>query len=420
MDIHHSVGGGRRVEVERADRSRIVAERGGRGYVQHPYSFRGHEFAHRTYFVHGRAYDRFYGRYEYHGVFLDVYAPVRYYPVAFYGWAYNPWVTPAPYAWGWAGDPWYGYYGAYFAPYPVYYGASFWLTDYLMSQSLAAYYQAQVDAQVALSQPLPAGQVYLTPEVKQEIEQEVQRQVALENVEAQANAQNADFDARSSSIARLMADKTPHAFVVGGNLDLIDASGQECAVSQGDVLQYTAGTPPSADGTGTTLIVVASKGGAECRRGLPVSVSFADLQNMQNYLRETVDGGLADLQSHKAGLPAPPPSAMEAATEANFATIAPPADPNAATEISQQAQEADQAERATLTSPPGSLSVSPAPRPSAAPPAPVTLTLGMSADQVVGVLGEPKNIVDLGTKQIYVYPDNTKITFKDGRVTAVD
>jgi hypothetical protein len=38
----------------------------------------------------------------------------------------------------------------------------------------------------------------------------------------------------------------------------------------------------------------------------------------------------------------------------------------------------------------------------------------------VGVLGEPKNIVDLGTKKVYVYSDNTKITFKDGRVTAVD
>jgi hypothetical protein len=417
MDIHHTLGGDRRVEVERADHSRIVAERGGRGYVQHPYSFRGQEFARRAYFVHGRAYDHFYGRYQYHGVFLDVYAPVRYYPVAFYGWAYNPWGAPAYYAWGWAGNPWYGYYGAYFTPYPVYYGASFWLTDYLMSQSLAASYQAQLDAQVALNQPLPAGEVYLTPEVKQEIEQEVQRQVSMESAEAQANALNADFDPRSSGIARLMADKTPHAFVVGGDLDLLDASGQECAVSQGDVLQYTPRTPPSADGAGTTLIVVASKGGAECRRGLLVSVSFAELQDMQNYMRETVDAGLADLQSRKAGLPMPPPSATAPAAEANFAAIAPPPDPNVATEINQQAQEADQTERAALSQPNGSWPL--APRPDAGPPPTVTL-LGMSTDQVVGVLGAPKNIVDLGTKKVYVYSDNTKITFKDGKVTAVD
>ena len=39
MDIHHGLNGNRRVSVERADDSRVVAERGGRGgYVQHPYT----------------------------------------------------------------------------------------------------------------------------------------------------------------------------------------------------------------------------------------------------------------------------------------------------------------------------------------------------------------------------------------------
>ncbi len=49
MDIHHNLNGDRRVSVERADHSRIVAERGGRGYVQHPYTYHGHEYARRTY-----------------------------------------------------------------------------------------------------------------------------------------------------------------------------------------------------------------------------------------------------------------------------------------------------------------------------------------------------------------------------------
>ena len=47
MDIHHGLSGSRSVRVERADHSRIVAERGGRGYVQHPYMYRGHEYGHR-------------------------------------------------------------------------------------------------------------------------------------------------------------------------------------------------------------------------------------------------------------------------------------------------------------------------------------------------------------------------------------
>ena len=92
--------------VERGDHSRVFAERGGRGYVQHPYMYHGREFGHRTYYDHGRAYDRYYNRYEYRGAFLDVYAPVRYYPVGFYGWAYNPWAVPVVYGgWGWAGSP---------------------------------------------------------------------------------------------------------------------------------------------------------------------------------------------------------------------------------------------------------------------------------------------------------------------------
>ena len=44
MVVHHTLTGNRRVEVERPDHSRVVAERGGRGYVQgRPYAYRGHE-----------------------------------------------------------------------------------------------------------------------------------------------------------------------------------------------------------------------------------------------------------------------------------------------------------------------------------------------------------------------------------------
>ena len=59
--------------------------------------YRGHEFARRTYFYHGRAYERYYRGYSYHGAFINVYAPFRYYPFGFYGWAYNPWAVPVVY-----------------------------------------------------------------------------------------------------------------------------------------------------------------------------------------------------------------------------------------------------------------------------------------------------------------------------------
>ena len=67
MDVHHGLGGGRRVSVERADHSRLVAERGRRGYIERPYGFHGHDFGRRSYYYHGRAYDRFYRGYGYRG-----------------------------------------------------------------------------------------------------------------------------------------------------------------------------------------------------------------------------------------------------------------------------------------------------------------------------------------------------------------
>jgi len=51
-------------------------------------------------------------------------------------------------------------------------------------------------------------------------------------------------------------------------------------------------------------------------------------------------------------------------------------------------------------------------------PAPQTIQLGQSIDQVKAALGQPEKIVDLGQKQIYVYKD-LKITFVNGKVADV-
>src|SRR6185503_4814450 len=70
MTIIHRPGGSRTVIVERADRSRIVVNRFGHGYVQRPFLYRGHEYAARTYFYHGRPYAVYYRGYAYRGVTL--------------------------------------------------------------------------------------------------------------------------------------------------------------------------------------------------------------------------------------------------------------------------------------------------------------------------------------------------------------
>lgn len=425
MEIHHGLNGGRRVLVERPDHSRVFAERGRPGYIQRPYRFHDHDFARRSYYYHGRMYDRFYRGYYYRGVYIHAYAPVRYYSIGFYGWVYNPWYQPVVYSWGWAGTPWFTLYGGYFTPYPAYPNASLWLTDYMISADLQAEYQAAQEAQQSAVAPTQAqsGVPALTPEVKQQIADEVRSQIALENSEAQQNAQHQDPDPLSSGIARMMSDGHPHVFLVGTALDVVDASGAECALSGGDVLSVSAAPDPNA--TAVDLVVLSSKGGTECQRADTVTVALNDLQEMQNHMRETIDQGLQDLQTKQGngGIPKAPPSAQTPPVATEFAQAAPPPDPNGAAEVNQQLQDADAAEKGVVTqaqvetgTPAPQTSVA---QPVAPPAVPTTVELGETVDQVTGAMGQPTRIFDLGTKKILQYP-NMKITFKDGKVVDVE
>lgn len=424
MDTHHNLNGGRRVSVERHDGSRLVAERGRPGYVQRGYSYHGHDFARRSYYYHGHEYNRYYRGYGFRGLSISVYAPGYYYNPYFYGWAYNPWAAPIAYGWGWGASPWYGYYGGYFAPYPVYYGAPFWLTDYIISQDLQTAYAAHQEAGETDGDPstADAGAPALTPEVKQEIADEVKQELALENSEATQTAQHQDVDPGSSGIARILADVAAgraHVFVAGSALDVTDANGQECALSDGDVLLLQ--TAPAADATTADLTVLASKGGQECAKSSTVTVQMTDLQEMQNHLRETIDQGLKDLQDKqgKGGLPAAPPTAQAQPTETEFAQIAPPSDPQDAADIAQQDQQADQAEQEVVSEAPedSSAPVSAAPV-STAPAAPASVDLGQSFSQVEGSMGSPLRVARLGPKVIYYY-NGMKVIFIDGKVTDV-
>jgi hypothetical protein len=418
MDVHHGLNGNRRISVERHDGSRMVSERGRPGYVQRGYSYHGHDFARRSYYYHGHEYNRYYRGFGFRGLSLNIYAPGVYYGPGFYGWAYNPWATPIAFGWGWRSDPWYGYYGGYFQPYPVYPSASYWLTDYIISQDLQAAYAAHQEAgEVDGAASAAGGPPAMTPDVKQQIADEVKNQLALENAEAQQTAQHQDVDPASSGIARLLADVSAghaHVFVAGSALDVTDPNGQECALSDGDVLLLRA--PPPADATTADLAVLASKGGQECPKSSTVTVQMTDLQEMQNHMRETIDQGLQDLQAKqgKGGLPPAPPSAQAPPTQTEFAAIAPPPTPQDAADLQQQSQQADQAEQdvqAEATQDSGSPV-------SAAPAAPASVEKGQSPDQVQAAMGAPARVANLGSKVIYYY-NGMKVVFQDGKVADV-
>ena len=391
-----------------------MAERGRPGYVQRGYSYHGHDFARRSYYYHGHEYNRYYRGWGYRGLTLNIYAPGFYYGRGFYGWAYNPWRAPIVFGWGWAGNPWYGYYGGYFAPYPVYPSAAFWLTDYIIAQNLQAAYAAHQEAGEAAVAVAAGGAPVLTPEVKQQVADEVKAQLALENAEAEQTAAHQDVDPASSGIARMLGDGHSHVFVAGGALDVTDTDGQECALSDGDVLLLQA--PPAADATAANLAVLASKGGVECKIASTVTVQLTDLQEMQNHMRETIDLGLKDLQDKqgKDGLPPAPPSAQVPPTQTEFAAIAPPPNPQDAADINQQDQQADQAEK-DVSSEATQDSSAPV---SAAPSAPASVELGESPDQVQAAMGAPARVANLGSKVIYYY-NGMKVVFIDGKVTDV-
>ena len=265
-----------------------------------------------------------------------------------------------------------------------------------------------------MAQQTNAGSAPLTPEVKQLIADEVKSQLALENAEAQQTAQNQDPDPTSSGIARMMSDGHPHVFVAGSSLDVFDADGRECAISDGDALQLQ--TPPPPDATSANLLVLSSKGGRECPKSDTVSVALSDLQEMQNHMRETIDQGLMELQAKqgKGGLPAAPRSATAAPQEMAFAKDAPPLDSNGANEISQQLKQADQSEHEVVGQTQQEAGTA---SPAAAGSS--TITLGQSINQVTSVLGPPVTVIDLGAKKIYKYKD-MKVTFKGGKVSDVE
>lgn len=455
VHIQRSPNGARHAEIDRPDHSRVVMDGHGRGYVQRPYSYGGHTYYNRTYYVNGVTYVNVYRPYYYNGVYLTGYVPAYYYGPGFYGWAYNPWPAPAPYAWGWGVAPWYGYYGAYFAPYPVYPSPAFWLTDYLIAASLQSAYAAGAAAGAAAAEfneptftvhrPGSAHLVYasyspysgagegyagagtpaLSSEIKQLISTEISADLAAEKAQAASSGAAPAGASPSGGLSQLLADGKQHVFVVSSNV-AATASGTDCALSDGDVLQ-TSGAAPAAKATSLDLTVLASKA-QDCAKGSQATVTIEELQEMQNNLMAKVDQGLGEIAKNpgKGGLPAPPAADISARKDAPYAAAAPPADPNVSQELTQGEQEANQTEQAVLTqaAPEGSAQPAAAPSPiGATAPAtsattPVTIALGQTTTQVKANKGAPKQIVTLGAKQIYVY-DDMKIYFTGGKVSDV-
>lgn len=355
VEIHRDFHGDRRFVATHNGR-RVVGYGRGRGFTERAYLRRGGRvYVQRTYIYGGRRYAYAYRSYYYHGIGYYGYAPAFYYHPVFYGWAFNPWVSPVYYRWGWYGDPWYRGYGYYFTPYPVYPSASLWLTDYLLAENLRLAYEARANAEAAASEqaydapPQGGGQVALSPEVKQMIANEVQRQLAEERAAAAQPAPGPQAQGGSSQPleeAPAALDPNQRVFIVASNVDLVGEAG-ECAVTAGDVLLRT-GTAPDANNR-IAVSVVSSKQG-DCPSNTNSDVEVTELQEMHNQFREKLDSGLKTLADNqgKNGLPKAPDTGTTAGE------VPPPtADSDADAELQNQQKNADQEEHEIQKAGPG-------------------------------------------------------------------
>jgi hypothetical protein len=360
MTINHGAHGERRFESRRHDGTRVVGYGHGRGYAERGYYRGGHPYMRRSYYYGGRSYAYAYRGGYYGGVAYYGYVPPVYYGAAYYGWAYNPWATPVAYGWGWGGSPWYGYYGSYFTPAPVYATPSLWITDYLLAANLQAAYDARatananaaaaaaVDNEEANGGGGGGGAVALTPEVKQQIADEVRAEIAAEK-EAAAHPAPAAAAATTNAPAtegQTGPDEVPAAldpklrtFVVSTVLAESTADGTECSLSPGDVLTRIDDTP---DADKNVKVMVASSQKNDCGSGVQVAVAVQDLQDMHNDFRAKITEGLGKLAENegKNGLPKGP----AAGTKANPDGEAKP-DLTVNADLKAQESEAGQAEQ---------------------------------------------------------------------------
>jgi hypothetical protein len=400
-------GESRRIVTERNGHV-IVTDRTGRvGFAQSRFVVRGHEFAHRTYFVNGVRSERFYRPYHWGGGVYHVYAPVRFYRPAFYAYAYRPWPRAVEYRWGWYNDPWYAYYRPYFAPYPVYPGPAFWLTDYMIASSFQAAYQEQVSQQMAFT----AGQA-MNDQVKQAVSDEVQRQLEWEQQQsAQPQASNDSGQGTTLPIF----DNAQHTLLVATNMNVVSDTG-ECPITQGDIIQFM-GVPPS--GQDSMQVRVLWSKGQDCAANSNITIPVEQVQELQNQMMANLDKGLEQIQNNqgKDGLPQVP-SNLVGSTEADYAAQAPPPEPNIADELKQGATEGLRVEQATVQATSASFTQ---PQQNGLPAGGGTGTVneGQSLDEVIANLGQPKTTATVGAKTILVYASGMKIILMNNRVTDV-
>jgi hypothetical protein len=427
--VIHNSAGVRSFATRRVDGAVVVAH-GNLGYVQKPATIGGHPFLQRTFIRDGMVSARIYRPWTFGGREYAFYLRERYYQPAYYLWVCDPYPQPCPYVWGWDVQPWYGYYGAYFRPYRVYEGPAFWLTDFVVAETLEGAYQAapSLNARGGLFQPmcytaslgharflpalcslgptLPEGTEAMPPQAKQALVDAVKLEMAWASDEARK--------ADPGAVPAIFSDDGPRTFLVHAAVAAVDAGNEDCVLVEGDIITVLA--KPAAEDEFTRVRVRAS-----LDPGLPngqvVKVLTSDLVEMDNALAASLDLGLEKLQNRTRGgtkadaMPVPPES-LRGSTEAPHAKEV-KVDPEAVAQFTQAVKEADQAEK--------DAQAKEAQAEAAELAALVrTVKVGMTLNQMWAILGDPDSLDNKAkdASQVYHYGKST-VKVRAGHVTLV-
>jgi hypothetical protein len=368
-DIHRGPHGERRVVGERVnargEHYHVVNYGRHGGFVEHGYMRGGRPYMRRTYVYGGRRYAYAYRGYYWHGVAYYHYVPPYYYGPAFYGWAYNPWPAPVTYAWGWGAAPWYGFYGVYFAPAPVYPIAAIWLADFIIAENLRLAYEASLtaDAGATLTSPdyapyvkyvppaaaregvtslgggdednyefdADAAAAAMSPEVKQLVADDIKSQIEAEK-NAAANPQGDN----STDAVPAALDPKHKVFVVSTTVSA-PLDDDTCSLTAGDIIQRLEDDPATDN---TVKVKVLSAKSNDCAVNSTPRVLVADLQDMHNDFRQKLDNGMDTMSKGGNGLPTAPDAKKTASADG---TVQP--DLTADSDLQSQQADADSAEK---------------------------------------------------------------------------
>jgi hypothetical protein len=261
----------------------------------------------------------------------------------------------------------------------------------------------------------------LTPEVKQMIAEDVKAQIAEDKAAAAAQASGAQPPSGDHVPPSL--DPNRRVFVVSAAI--APALGDEaCSLTSGDVIKRT---EDDQDANKSVAVQVLASKKDDCAIGSTPRVQVQDLEDMHDEFRHQLEAGMKSLSENqgKGGIPNGP----KGTTTPNPEGVVTP-DTDVADELKKMDKEADADEQdvqqaasdASAADTADSGPVNPEVQDvgnGAGGAQPATIQMGDTLAQVVKVMGMPKQIVNLGASQMYVYSD-LKVTFQQGRVVNVE